>query len=99
MFSGSLVDTSPIVLGTLGSLIAGLASGLGALPIYAVQRISEAMQDILLGFAGGVMLAAAFFSLIIPGLDAARGQGAGEIGAVTLVGCGVLLGAAGLWVI
>jgi zinc transporter, ZIP family len=99
MFLGSFADASPIALGTLGSLIAGLASGVGALPIYAVRRISEGTQDVLLGFAAGVMLAAAFFSLIIPGLDAARGQGVGEIGAVTLVGCGVLLGAAGLWAI
>jgi zinc transporter, ZIP family len=97
MLFGSFVETSPIVLGTLGSLIAGLASGVGALPIFAVRRISEEAQDVLLGFAAGVMLAAAFFSLIIPGMDAARGQGASEIGAVTLVGCGVLLGAAGLW--
>jgi ZIP family zinc transporter len=95
----SFGDASPILLGTLGSLIAGLASGLGALPVYAMRRISDEAQDVLLGFAAGVMLAASFFSLIIPGLEAARLQGAGEVGAVTLVGCGVLLGAAGLWAV
>jgi hypothetical protein len=30
------------------------------------------MNDVLLGFAASVMLAAAFFFLIIPGLEAAR---------------------------
>ncbi|MGD9614051.1 MAG: ZIP family metal transporter [Alphaproteobacteria bacterium] len=99
MLFGSLDEASPILLGTLGSLMAGLASGVGALPILAVRRISEEAQDVLLGFAAGVMLAAAFFSLIIPGLEAAQEQGASEVGAVTLVGGGVLLGAAGLWAI
>lgn len=95
----SLGDASPILLGTLGSLIAGLASGLGALPIYAMRRISDEAQDVMLGFAAGVMLGASFFSLIIPGLEAASAQGIGELGAVTLVGGGVLLGAAGLWAV
>jgi ZIP family zinc transporter len=89
----------PILLGGFASLLAGLASGVGALPILLVRRVSEQAQDLLLGFAAGVMLAAAFFSLIIPGLDAARGQGATEVGAVTLVGCGILLGAVVLWMI
>lgn len=93
------IDTSPIALGTLGSLAAGLGSGLGALPIYAMPRISEKTKDVLLGFAAGVMLAAAFFSLIIPGLDTARDQGASAMGAAMLVGCGVLSGAAGIWAI
>src|SRR3546814_4982824 len=50
-------------------------------------------------FAAGVMLAAAFFSLILPGLEAAEAQGAGEVGAVTIVISGILLGAAGLWLV
>src|ERR1044071_4845627 len=99
MLFGSFIDISPVILGTFGSLMAGLASGLGALPIYAMRRISDETQDVLLGFAAGVMLGASFFSLMIPGLEAARLQGAGEIGAVTIVGCGVLLGAAGLWAV
>jgi zinc transporter, ZIP family len=93
------MSASPVLLGGFVSLLAGLASGLGALPIYLMRRISEEAQDVLLGFAAGVMLAASFFSLIIPGLEVARGQGVGEVGAVSIVGCGVLLGAAGLWLI
>src|SRR3546814_19828237 len=45
------------------------------------------------------MLAASFFSLILPGIEAAEVQGAGEIGAVVIVIYGILLGAAGLWLI
>jgi ZIP family zinc transporter len=93
------LDPSPIVLGSVGSLLAGLATGLGALPVFVVKRVSDRVQDVMLGFAAGVMLAASFFSLILPGLDAARDQGAGEVGAVALVAAGILLGAACLWLI
>jgi ZIP family zinc transporter len=90
---------SPIVLGTLASLAAGAASGVGALPILMIRQMSDRTQDILLGFAAGVMLAASFFSLIIPGLEAAQDQGAGAFAAVIVVSTGVLLGALCLWLI
>jgi ZIP family zinc transporter len=53
----------------------------------------------MLGFAAGVMLAASFFSLILPGLEAAQGLGASEMVAVLVVGLGVLGGAACLWLV
>ncbi len=53
----------------------------------------------MLGFAAGVMLAASFFSLIIPGIDVAQAQGATRLGAVTLVIAGILFGAASLWTV
>jgi ZIP family zinc transporter len=90
---------SPILLGALGSLLAGLATGAGALPILLVRQVSDRIQDVMLGFAAGVMLAASFFSLILPGLDVARGQGASNLGAVTVVIAGILLGAGCLWLI
>lgn len=95
----SILESSPILLGSLASLLAGLATGAGALPILLVRRISVQVQDVMLGFAAGVMLAAAFFSLILPGLEAARGQGASELRAVAVVTAGILIGAAGLWLI
>lgn len=90
---------APIVYGTLGSFLAGLATAVGALLIFVVGKISERTQDVMLGFAAGVMLAASFFSLILPGLGAAEAHGAGRFGAVTMVTAGVLLGAATLWLI
>src|SRR3546814_12321434 len=93
-------DPSPGILrGVRASLGAGLATGGGALPARLLRDISEQVQDVLLGFAAGVMLAASFFSLILPRIEAAEVQGAGEIGAVVSVISGILLGAAGLWLI
>lgn len=90
---------SPILMGTVASLLAGLATTVGALAIFSVRHISDQTQDVMLGFAAGVMLAASFFSLILPGLGVAEAQGATKLGAVTLVTGGVLIGAACLWLI
>jgi ZIP family zinc transporter len=90
--------SSPILLGLLGSLVAGLGTALGAVPAL-LTKISEKAQDVMLGFAAGVMLAASFFSLILPAIDASVVQGATRLGAVAVAGTSVLLGALGLWTI
>ena len=89
----SFASSSPVLAGALASLCAGLATAIGALPILVIRKLSEQAQDVMLGFAAGVMLAASFFSLIIPGIDVAQEQGATKLGAVTLVIAGILFGA------
>ena len=59
-----------ILLGSLASLAAGLATFLGALPLVVFPKPSDRMLNTLLGGAAGVMLAATAFSLVIPALDA-----------------------------
>ncbi|MGM0583422.1 MAG: ZIP family metal transporter [Pseudomonadota bacterium] len=87
-----LSEVSPVLLGAVGSLLAGLATGVGALPVYAGRVPSERARDAMLGFAAGVMLSASFFSLIIPALEAAERQyGAGMIPALIAV-AGILIG-------
>jgi zinc transporter, ZIP family len=93
------VAESVILIGFAASLLAGLATGAGALPALLVPRISPRLQDTLLGFAAGVMLAASFFSLIVPGLEAAESDYGGELGAALIVACGLMLGALALWLI
>ncbi|XDA96938.1 ZIP family metal transporter [Sulfitobacter sp. LCG007] len=83
---------SPVTLGFLGSLAAGLMTAAGAIPVLFGKSASGAMRDLSLGFAAGVMLAASFFSLIIPALDAATEQyGEGAIPAGIAV-IGILAG-------
>jgi ZIP family zinc transporter len=82
------------VLGALwGGLAAALATALGTVPVLLSQRLSERTQDTLFGFGAGVMLAACSFSLIIPGIQAARAGGAGAWAAGGTVGAAILLGA------
>lgn len=59
---------SLIPLGLLASLAAGLATGLGAVPVLFTKHASERLLDAMLGFAAGVMLAATAFSLLIPAI-------------------------------
>lgn len=53
----------------LASTLAGLATGIGALPILFIKTISHKVRDTMLGFAAGVMVAASCFSLILPALE------------------------------
>lgn len=83
--------------GVLASLIAGAATGLGALPLLFFRSFPDRVRDGFLGFSAGIMLAATSFSLIVPGLDAA-GHVAGKLGGALIVGAGILLGGLFLWV-
>lgn len=58
-----------VQLGFLASLLAGAATGLGAVPIFFLKNLSQRTLDIMLGFAAGVMLAATVFSLLIPAIE------------------------------
>jgi zinc transporter, ZIP family len=55
--------------GLQASLLAGLATGLGALPILFLRRPSENLMAPMLGLAGGMMLAASLFSLLVPAVQ------------------------------
>ena len=85
------------VLGTFGSLLAGMGTGLGALGIFLIRRMSARIEDGLLSAAAGVMLAATFFSLLLPALDRADTLTTSKFAAVSIVGAGLLLGAIGLF--
>lgn len=87
---------SVVLAGTLGSLAAGLATGLGALGVFALRELTPRMRDGLLGFAAGIMLAATFFSLLLPALGAAEALGRSSLGAAWIVSGGVGLGALAL---
>lgn len=88
--------SSIVLTGFLASLLAGGATVLGALPILKIGRPTEQQETLLLGFAAGVMLAASFFSLIIPGLEQAREMGAGRLQASATIVAAVLIGAAAM---
>jgi ZIP family zinc transporter len=57
-----------VVIGFFASILAGLATGLGALPTLFFSSISKNLFNSLLGAAAGVMLAATAFSLLVPGM-------------------------------
>ena len=93
------VITSPFWLGLLGSTAAGACTAVGAAGVFAIQRLSPKLEDMLLSAAAGIMLAASFFSLILPGLDIANARLDHEVLAALIVIGGVMLGAIGLWLL
>jgi ZIP family zinc transporter len=78
----------------LGGGMAALATALGTVPVLVSRTIPARVHDSLLGFGAGMMLAACSFSLIVPGLESARSQGAGAWGSALTIGAGIALGAA-----
>lgn len=83
---------SPIVAGFIASAAAGLLTAAGALPVLMQRQVSRRVSDVMLGFAAGVMLAAAFFSLILPGLETAVSLFGGRAVPAAVVTSAVLLG-------
>ncbi|MBW4604376.1 MAG: ZIP family metal transporter [Calothrix sp. FI2-JRJ7] len=81
-----------LVIGTIASLGAGLATFIGALPILLPINLTQRVQGIMLGFGGGVMLAATSFSLVLPGTEAAMSLGYSKAYAALIMVVGILLG-------
>lgn len=94
----TFVRSDPLVWSALvGGSVAALATALGTLPVLFSQKLPERLQDTLFGFGAGVMLAASAFSLIIPGLEAAKTVGVfggGNWAAGGVIGSAILLGGA-----
>ena len=49
-------------------------TALGAAVIFLGRRLNRKILDWLLGFAGGVMIAASYWSLLAPALEMAEGR-------------------------
>jgi ZIP family zinc transporter len=82
---------TPAALGFVfvAGLITALATGLGAIPFFLFDEISDRWNVVLWGLASGIMLAASGFGLFAEGLAASDGLpvtlGAGLVAGVVLV--------------
>ncbi len=90
--------TEALLAAAVAGLIASLACGLGALPL-GLRQIDPA-RHAGLGFAvaGGLMIAASVFSLIVPGLEMETAPGSTDGNLLRMIG-GLLVGAAFLSVV
>ncbi|WP_411727414.1 ZIP family metal transporter [Methyloglobulus sp.] len=80
-----------VVIGFFASILAGLATGLGALPALFFKDISKDLFNSMLGAAAGVMLAATVFSLLVPGMAYGNQIWPGK--GIYIVSLGMLIGA------
>ena len=65
----ALAGTNPVWQGLIGGVVITLMNTMGALLVLVWRRPSERFLDCALGFAAGIMLAASFTSLILPGIE------------------------------
>jgi len=78
----------PVALAFLGGLGTWALTALGTLPVLFMRSVPRRLMDFMMGAAGGIMVAAACWSLLIPALEA---------GGVGRTVAGLLLGALTLW--
>lgn len=82
----------PVALGLLAGLVTWLFTAAGAAAVYLSRQFSQKTLDIMLGVTGGIMLAAAIWSLLNPALElAAKSWGIWRFVPVSL---GFVIGAA-----
>ncbi len=84
------------ILGLAASLVAGALTGVGGWLVAAFGAPDARRQTLFIGFAAGVMIAAAVFSLILPAIARAQVGGASLPAAITGVAAAVALGALGI---
>ncbi|MDQ3801720.1 MAG: ZIP family metal transporter [Acidobacteriota bacterium] len=84
----------------IASAIAGFgATTLGALPAVFLRRLNEKLNNNLLSFAAGVMLAATIFSLLLPSIESSKSQGASTVSAVLQTIVFLFIGGFVLWLV
>jgi ZIP family zinc transporter len=76
---------NPIVQAFLATLGTYLLTAIGTLPVLLFRQAPRRLMDAMMGFAAGVMVAAACWSLLVPAIDA---------GGVSAAVLGLLAGAA-----
>lgn len=65
---------NPITQALFAGLFTWLLTSLGAAAVFSTKNFSQKLLDAMLGFAGGVMIAASFWSLLAPAIAMAESQ-------------------------
>ncbi|MBI3016327.1 MAG: ZIP family metal transporter [Candidatus Tectomicrobia bacterium] len=66
---------SPVTQAFLATCFTWLLTALGAAGVFFTRNMNRKILDVTLGFAGGVMIAASYWSLLAPALEMSEGQG------------------------
>lgn len=67
----AFINASPIIQALIATLFTWGMTAAGALPVFFTDRENRRLLDILLGFTGGVMIAASYWSLLAPSIEMA----------------------------
>lgn len=89
-----LSSVSPIVAALIATTFTWSMTALGASVVFFFKNLNRAFFDGMLGFTGGVMIAASFFSLLLPAINMSEGEGVARAFPVAI---GFTLGALALF--
>lgn len=70
-----LSSFSPVIQALFATIFTWAVTALGAAFVFVNKTLSRKLLDAMLGFAAGVMIAASFFSLLLPAIDMAEAAG------------------------
>ncbi len=68
-------DLSPLLQSLLAGCFTWFVTALGASVVFTTRSVNRKLLDAMMGFAAGVMIAASFWSLLVPSIDMAVAQG------------------------
>lgn len=88
------MELEPVYQALIASLFTYGMTALGAAVVFLKKNMSQKLLDGMLGFAGGVMIAASFWSLLAPALEMAE---SGPLPTWVPASVGFLLGGLFLW--
>lgn len=66
------VFMNPVLMALLGGLFTWGVTALGASTVFFFRKINEKVLNFMLGFSGGIMISASFWSLLKPALEMAK---------------------------
>ena len=70
-----LLEYDPVLLALLGGLFTWSITALGATMVFFFKEIKPRVLNLMLGFAAGIMIAASFWSLLMPAIEMTEEQG------------------------
>ncbi len=68
-------ELHPVTGALIATLFTWFLTALGAAFVFFFKGMNRALLDGMLGFTGGVMVAASFWSLLAPGIEMSEGEG------------------------
>jgi len=67
-------NLNPVIQALLATLFTWFMTALGAATVFVGRELNQKVLDWLLGFAGGVMIAASYWSLLAPAIEISEGR-------------------------
>ena len=94
------ISLNPVLQGFLAAFFTYLVTASGAGLVFFFKTVNQKILDMMMGFAAGIMIAATFWSLLMPAMDLSAALGGNVwltssagfiIGGTFVIGCDVMI--------